>query len=65
MVFNMSDTKLTARDDFNPVYVLTLVQENNLSMVEAMRIIEEACHVIVRQHEQIEAWEKAAPWRAK
>jgi hypothetical protein len=59
------NTRLTTRTDFNPVYVLTLVRENNLSTLDAMRILEEACHFIFRQHEQIEAWEKAAPWRAK
>ena len=60
------DAKLTTRDDFNPAYVLTLVRENTLSTLDAMRILEEACYVIIRQREiasQVKAWGELAPWR--
>lgn len=59
---------LTTRNDFNPVHVMCLLQEGSLGIDEAYRILEEACHVIVKlqeQQERILDWQNAAPWSVK
>ena len=62
---NTSDHSLTTRNDFNPVYVISLILDDELTRQGACRILEEACHVIVKlrdQQERILAWQEAAPW---
>lgn len=44
-------TRLTTRDDFNPVLVMSQIEDYTKS--ELRRILAEACHVIVRQENQI------------
>jgi len=45
-------TKLTTRDDFDPGYVLNLLRLP-LDSEDSKRMLEEACHRIVRLEEQL------------
>ena len=59
---------MSSRNDFNPVYVISLIQNNSLTKQEAIRILEEACHVIVRyenQQKQIKQWQDSTPWKER
>lgn len=45
--------RLTTRNDFSPVYVMSLVQNDDLPADEWRRILEEACHRIVKLEQEI------------